>query len=440
MNAARPARQPAYRRQKNRRGRDRAFVELDGRRHYLGAYDSPESRQRYHALLAEWEAHGRAMPPEREALTVTELLAAFADEADRRYRQPDGSVGREAANFRPIIAALDQLYGRLPAASFTPRQLKGLRQHLVRERGWCRQHANRQMVRVRTIFRWAVGEGLVDPAVIQTLQAVDGLRSGEAPDSDPIRALGDEEIAAVAAQVSPVVADMIYVQLHTAMRPGELCAMRPRDLDLSGEVWLYRPAHHKNAHRGMPRVIALGPRAQERLRPYLSDRPLDAYLFCPADAERQRRAEQSQSRRTPRSCGNRAGTNRRAHPAQTPGERYTPVTYARAVRRGCEAAFPPPEPLRRRRVPSKRRTGRWETERQWRQRLGEARWAELQRWQKAHRWTPNQLRHTAATRIEAMADLETARTVLGHALISTTEKYYVQRDLKRAVRVMAEAG
>jgi hypothetical protein len=31
-----------------------AFVKLNGRRHYLGAYDSPESRQRYDELLAAW--------------------------------------------------------------------------------------------------------------------------------------------------------------------------------------------------------------------------------------------------------------------------------------------------------------------------------------------------------------------------------------------------
>ncbi len=36
------------------------FVELNGRRHYLGRYELPKTRQRYHDLLQTWEA--RASP------------------------------------------------------------------------------------------------------------------------------------------------------------------------------------------------------------------------------------------------------------------------------------------------------------------------------------------------------------------------------------------
>ena len=38
---------PTYRRLRRRTGRDLAFVEVDGRRRYLGPYDDPESRERY---------------------------------------------------------------------------------------------------------------------------------------------------------------------------------------------------------------------------------------------------------------------------------------------------------------------------------------------------------------------------------------------------------
>ena len=50
---------PKYRNLKTRK-RDRAFVELNGQRFYLGKYNSSESKEKYHRLLAEWEAnHGR---------------------------------------------------------------------------------------------------------------------------------------------------------------------------------------------------------------------------------------------------------------------------------------------------------------------------------------------------------------------------------------------
>ena len=40
----------------------------------------------------------------------------------------------------------------------------------------------------------------------------------------------------------PIVADMVKIQRLTGCRPGEVCQLRPMDLDRSGEVWTYRPA------------------------------------------------------------------------------------------------------------------------------------------------------------------------------------------------------
>ena len=49
---------PSYRRQRRKNGSDLAFVEIDGRRHYLGPYETAASREQYHRLIAEWEAAG----------------------------------------------------------------------------------------------------------------------------------------------------------------------------------------------------------------------------------------------------------------------------------------------------------------------------------------------------------------------------------------------
>ena len=37
------------------------------------------------------------------------------------------------------------------------------------------------------------------------------------------------------------------------MRPGEVCSMRPADIDTSGDLWIHRPIHHKTAHHGHER-------------------------------------------------------------------------------------------------------------------------------------------------------------------------------------------
>ena len=59
--------------------------------------------------------------------------------------------------------------------------------------------------------------------------------------------------------------------------------MRPCDLDTSGDVWWYTPRSHKTEHHGHQRVIALGPRAQDVVRPFLKP-SLEAYLFSPKEA------------------------------------------------------------------------------------------------------------------------------------------------------------
>ena len=92
------------------------------------------------------------------------------------------------------------------------------------QRDWSRKSINRQIVRVRSVFRWGVAEGLVAAELIAALQALPGLREGERDvrESEPIRALNDGEIKPVIAAATPIVADMIRVQLHTGMRPGEV--------------------------------------------------------------------------------------------------------------------------------------------------------------------------------------------------------------------------
>ena len=68
---------PKYRRQKHKDRADAAFVELNGRRHYLGRYGSPESKEKYHRLLAEWESLGQQPPVADGQITVVELIIRF---------------------------------------------------------------------------------------------------------------------------------------------------------------------------------------------------------------------------------------------------------------------------------------------------------------------------------------------------------------------------
>jgi len=208
-----------------------------------------------------------------------------------------------------------------------------------------------------------------------------------------------------------------------------VCITRPGNVDTSGDIWAYRPESHKNEHHGRDRIIFIGPKAQDVLRPYLL-RPSDSYCFSPTESERKRRKRKHEERKTPLSTGNAPGTNRKRRPRQKPGERYTKDSYRRAIHRACDAAFPPSTQLRRRND---------ESCRIWLTRLTDKQIEELTKWQVRHRWSPNRIRHSTATEIRKRFGLEAAQVTLGHANANVTQ-VYAERDFAKAVEIIREVG
>jgi len=187
----------------------------------------------------------------------------------------------------------------------------------------------------------------------------------------------------------------------TGMRPSEACQLRPADLDRSGSVWFYRPRAHKTQNFGRERVVPIGPRGQDVLRRFLARVPPplpEVPLFSPRDAIAETRAERRRLRATPLwpSHVTHQALKRKQQPKKQPCEAYTPNSFRGALSGACAAAGVP-------------------------------------------MWSPNQLRHAAATRIRKERGLEAARTVLGHASAAVTE-VYAEIDVQLAAKVMAELG
>ena len=183
-------RTPKYRCQKKSNGNDLAFVVIDGKRHYLGPFESRSSREKYHRLIAEWEAKGRSISLHDDSgdLTVSHVIHGFWKHAKQHYRKPDGSPTNELDNFRQAIRPLRQICGSLPAEDFGPKALKSVRQKMI-EKGWCRSNINKQVSRIKSIFRWAAEEEMVSGSLYHSLVAVRGLRPGRsmARESEPVK-------------------------------------------------------------------------------------------------------------------------------------------------------------------------------------------------------------------------------------------------------------
>jgi integrase len=382
------------------RASGQAVVRIDGKDHYLGKYDTPDSRAEYDRLVAEWLGNGRSLPPSSTAasLSVNEVILAFWKHAEQHYRAEDGTPTGEADNYREALRPLRQLYGHTPAADFGPLALRAVREAMVKA-GLSRGVVNARVNRVRRVFKWAASLEMVPASAYEALRTVAGLQKGrsQAPEGEGVAPVAEEHVTATLPFLPAPVRAMCELQMLTGMRVGEVMVMRAIDLSMSEPVWTYRPASHKNKYRSRDRVIYLGPKAQAVVTPFLTT-DLEAYLFSPRAATAARNARARAARKSPLYPSHVANQarKRKAKPKRAPGARYRRHSYRQAVRRACQKAG----------VPT---------------------------------WSPLQLRHTAGTGIRARYGLEAAKAILGHTRVETSQ-IYAERDMGRAEEIMREIG
>jgi integrase len=229
---------------------------------YLGKYGTSESRAEYARVIGEWEASGRCLPQpahKSSSLTVNELLIAYWTHAEAFYRFAERKHCGQAYCLKDALRVVKELYGHTAAVNFGPLALKACRQRMV-ENGWSRRYVNAQVDRIRRAFRWAAGEELIPGEVHQNLLAVEGLRRGKtsAREGKKVKPVPQEQIDATLPFLPPVIRAMVNFQLLTGCRPGELCLIRPIDLDMSNPSrWVFSPEKHKTEHHDIERHIDL---------------------------------------------------------------------------------------------------------------------------------------------------------------------------------------
>jgi integrase len=246
--------------------------------YFPGPYGSEGSRAAYARALAEYLSGARpagVSPGER--VTVRRLLAAWWVEAERRYQK----FGRRTAELgaqRSALRFLRELYADTDAAAFGPVELAAVRQRMV-DAGWVRTSINLHCSRIRTMFRWAASQRIVPESVHRELCTLAGLRKGKsaARESEPKRPPTVWQLRAVLSRCGPTVGAMVRLQYLSGMRPGEICALRPCDLDRSERQWRY--VVRAEAAKTGCEVYWLGPRAQAVLIPWLDGVEPDGQVF-----------------------------------------------------------------------------------------------------------------------------------------------------------------
>jgi hypothetical protein len=109
---------PQYRQYKPK---DLAVVRIDGRDYYLGKYNSEESREKYHRLIAEWLTNGRQTQPipsqaneEKRSLSVNDVILAYWRFAKQHYV-------RKMANLPEFWKGFVKHYAHSDNSTATPR-------------------------------------------------------------------------------------------------------------------------------------------------------------------------------------------------------------------------------------------------------------------------------------------------------------------------------
>jgi integrase len=383
-----------------------AVVTLSGIDRYLGRFGSPEAKQAYDRLLGEWLAAGRPQTTGR-VLTMAEVLADYIEFARDYYAPPSRELEDILPALRPLKAYADE-----PAASFGPLALRAIMDQWVRD-GLARSTINARKGKIIRFVRWAVSREKIPPWLLEGLKAVEPLRVGRtsAREPEPRTAVEEAVVRDTLPHLTPHVAAIVELLWLTGARPSEVLTMRTGDIDRTTDpaCWRYRPRKHKNSHRKQSRVICLGPRAQAVLSPWLKTDP-EAYIFQPREAVAallhfrkkphrtdHQRAKAAAAKRSAAEAQRRTKTGRtKPASSRNAGEVYDHRRISNAVRRACLKLGIEP-------------------------------------------WTPYQMRHSMATRVEQAIDFDTARKVLGKKSVADTARY-VHADERAAAEAMKRIG
>lgn len=377
-----------------------------------GPFGSDESKAAYQQLLTILGSNAGRLPPASRGLSPDLRVAELADRFDREKVQVEFARGSgEFWCYRQAIKVLCRIHGRTLVREFDAAALEGVRRAMIagswmtdaeraraeKERrpiGWSRGTINKQISRVRGIFRWGVPLKLVPVSVVTDLECLAPLRRGKGVrEAARVAPATPEDVAATLPHLPPIVHDMVEVQMLSGARPGELCALRVRDLDMTGDVWIYRPRKHKTEHLGHGRTIAFGPQAQAILRRYVRFE-LEAFLFSPAAQAELIKAAKRAARKTPVQPSQVDRTTPK--PRKRPGERFTTQSYTRSIVRACRKAGVKP-------------------------------------------WHAHQVRHLWSLIVRRSHGIEAARASLGHRHVDMA-MHYGGVDTELAIRVARAMG
>jgi integrase len=156
-------------------------------------------------------------------MTVNDALEAYRRFAAGRYTDK-----REANRIGTALAAVADLYGTQPAASFRAKAMREVRARLLTggKKPRSRRYVNKLARSIQTAWRWLACEELVPAEAAASVGLVRALGPGDGGvERGPVLPPPPGLVERTLPKCPPTVAAMVRVQLLTGMRPGEVCRM-----------------------------------------------------------------------------------------------------------------------------------------------------------------------------------------------------------------------
>jgi integrase len=342
-------------------------------------------------------------------VTVDDLLDKYLVYAERTIRKVSSNKVHPDIAFIYRIQRFLEPYKKWPTGDFGPDELYNVQNALVEYRykhgkkakRYTRRGVNDTVKWIRRIWKWGMGRHFVKVEQVQGLEEVKALRMGdtEAPDNRKRNTVTEDEFRKVLNFTGSIVSDMLKLMWYTAMRPHEVCDMRPYDiLRDDPECWLYIPGRdttpvgkHKTTRFERLKVIPLTSECQEILKPRINDFNSKQYIFSPEEAIRELLSKKSAERKTPLSCGNRPRSDGKGYIGIKVRDKYDHHSLRRACKRACAKAG-------------------------------------------VKEFSPYDIRRTAATGTRSILGKEAAKVLLGHTNTDTTEIYLLD-EVQEAIKV-----
>ena len=384
----------------SRHSSGQARVCLNGKMHYLGAFESPEAHARYADLVQKWLSGGRAplepkLPHAGQAmLTVREMFDKYRAwlVTTGKYRK-NGEETTQMHLTKDALASFERHAGQMRATKLGAAILVQWRDILEQQAKplLTRSGINDKVAILLRALRWARVRGHLTRDVLLDCREIEPLKKGECGDRPEHgrqrRAVTMEEVEKVAAACTcRHVAAMLRVQAMLGCRPGEVCSMRWLDIDKTPvevdgvTLWTYRVSQTvaKTAHHGRMISYPVPPAAQRILEEFPA--PPAAYIFSPAGSM----AERGRSHKTAPPFGSKWSN------------RAYRINVGRAIAVACKKA-------------------------------------------NVAYFSPHEIRHGAITRAAEMFGVLAAQALANHKTATTTARY-LHTDERAAYRVAAKVG